>query len=438
MDLHVEAGAFVRFTSDWSAYPERELDIKGRKRIVVTSPINGENLDDVAITGGGVFDGAGDAWRPVKRDKLTEGEWKQFLARGGIVNDKTNTWYPNLTAKQFKRSDTREDYRPVLLKIVNCHRLLLEGVTFQNSPMWNLNPMLCDDVTIRNVNVENPSYSQNGDGIDLENCRNVVLRDSRFSVGDDGICLKSGANAEGRRIAVPTENVLIENCVVYHAHGGVTIGSEMSSGVRNVRVNNCLFIGTDLGLRFKSTRGRGGIVENIEINNVFMTDIATDAIGFNMYYGGQSPGAGDDSGGAATGVAVDEGTPQFRDITIANVVCRGAKQAVALQGLPEMPIRGIHLRNVSITAERGVACTDARDITFDNVEILNRKGAVLTVVNARDVRVDRLNYSPGAEAFVKAGGTNNAYVVLRHVDLKPAKTDFTFTDGATREAFKVE
>ena len=145
---------------------------------------------------------------------------------------------------------------------------------------------------------------------------------------------------------MPTENVLIEDCIVYHGHGGVTIGSEMSSGVRNVRVNNCVFMGTDIGLRFKSQRGRGGVVEKIYISNVRMTDIATDAIGFNLYYGGQAPGEGGE-GAAAAGSrsrAVSEKTPQFRDIYIENVVCRGARQAVALQGLPEMPIRGIHLQ----------------------------------------------------------------------------------------------
>jgi polygalacturonase len=429
IELHLEAGALVQFTPDWSEYPDRELDIKGRKRTVVTSPLYGENLEDVAITGSGVFDGAGNAWRPVKRSKLTEGEWKKLVGGGGVLDDKGITWYPKPEAKAFKRSDAKEDYRPVLLKLVNCHRLLLEGVTFQNSPMWNLNPVLCDDVTIRNVNVRNPWFSQNGDGLDLESCRNVVLHGSHFDVGDDGICLKSGMNEEGRRIGVPTENVLIEDCVVYHAHGGVTIGSEMSSGVRNVRVNNCTFIGTDVGLRFKSTRGRGGVVEKIYISNVQMTDIVTDAIGFNMYYGG--------GGDEAKSVPVSEKTPQFRNIYIRNVTCRGARQAVALQGLPEMPIRGIHLRDVSITAERGIACTDAQDITFDNVEILNRKGAVLNLVNTRDLRADHLVGAAGAEAFVNADGPNNTGSI-RHTDLKSARQDFILTGGALRETIKVE
>ena len=375
------------------------------------------------------MDGSGDAWRPVKKYKMTENQWEQLLAKtNGVLEANGSLWWPSTEAKA--------DRRPNLLKLVNCRRVLLEGVTFQNSPCWNLNPTLCEDLTLRNVSVRNPWYSQNGDGLDIENCQKVVVRGSRFDVGDDGICLKSGANEEGRRLGVPTENLLIEDCVVYHAHGGVTIGSEMSAGVRNVRVNNCLFIGTDLGLRFKSQRGRGGVVEKIYISNVRMTDIATDAIGFDMYYSGQGPGEGGE-GASAEIMPVTEKTPQFRDIWIEDVICRGARQAVALQGLPEMPIRGIHLDNVSITAENGMACTDAQDITLNNVEILNSRGPVMSLLNSRDVQVDHLTYASGDGAVIKADGTNNT-AVIKHTDLKAGRPDFDLSNGAAPENFKVE
>ena len=437
VELHLEEGALVQFQPDYSLYPPIQLDMKGRPRTVTTSPIHGENLEDIAITGKGVMDGSGNAWRPVKKYKMTEIQWKQLLAKtNSVLESSGNLWWPSVEAKERERQEGRQ--RPNLLKLVNCRRVLLEGVTFQNSPGWNLNPTLCEDLTLRNVVVRNPWYSQNGDGLDIENCQKVVVRGSRFDVGDDGICLKSGANEEGRRIGVPTENVLIEDCVVYHAHGGVTIGSEMSAGVRNVRVNNCLFLGTEVGLRFKSTRGRGGVVEKIYISNVRMTDILTDAIGFNMYYGGQGPGEpGDGVATETKTVPVSEKTPQFRDIWIENVICRGARQAVALQGLPEMPIRGIHLSNVSLTAENGMACTDAQDITLDNVEILNSRGPVMSLLNSRDVQVDHLTYASGTGAVVKADGTNNS-AVIKHTDLKAGRPDFDLSNGAAAENFKVE
>ena len=436
VELHLEEGALVLFKPDFNLYPPWQLDIKGRPRLVATSPLHGENLENIAITGRGVFDGSGDAWRPVKKSKMTENQWRQLLATPGSVLETNNDlWWPSAEAQARERQ--AGGHRPTLLKFVNCRKVLLEGVTFQNSPGWNLNPLLCQDLTLRNIIVRNPWYAQNGDGLDIENCRSVVLRGSRFDVGDDGICLKSGANEEGRRIAVPTENVLIEDCVVYHAHGGVTIGSEMSSGVRNVRVNNCLFLGTDLGLRFKSQRGRGGVVEKIYISNVRMTGIVTDAIGFNLYYGGQGPGEGGEGATEAKPEPVSEKTPQFREIYIENVICRGARQAVALVGLPEMPIRGIHLDHVSITAENGVACTDVQDVTLNQVEIFNSRGPVLSLVNSRDVMLDRLTYTPGAETLIKAVGPNNSAVV-KNTDLKAAKRDFDLSNGATREQFKAE
>jgi polygalacturonase len=430
IELHLEEGALLLFTREHRQYPVREFDFKGQTSRLTLSPLWADGAEDVAITGRGIVDGNGEAWRPVKKSKMTEGQWNKLVASGGSVEGEGNgqIWTPD------SDSDAR---RPNLLKLVNCKRVLLEGVTFQNSPAWNLNPTLCDDVTVRDVTVRNPWYSQNGDGLDLEHCRNVIVRRCRLDVGDDAICLKSGKDATGRRIGVPTENVLIEDCVVYHGHGGVVIGSEMSAGVRNVRVNNCIFMGTDLGLRFKSTRGRGGVVEKIYISNIQMTDIPTDAIGFNLYYGGQAPEDQADGSGAAA-VAVDEGTPQFRDIYISDVVCRGARTAVALQGLPEMPIRGIHLKNVSITAERGVVCADAQDITLDNVELRNRKGSVVSLSGSRDVRVNNLSYAPGAEAVFKASGTNNANITVAKTDLKAAKQDVSLSGGAGRAIFKFE
>jgi len=195
-----------------------------------------------------------------------------------------------------------------------------------------------------------------------------------------------GVEAPG--LELPTEDVLVEDCTVYHAHGGFTIGSEMSGGVRNVRVNNCTFIGTDIGLRFKSTRGRGGVVENILISNVRMVDIPGDAINFNLYYGGKAPL--DEAGAQAeTKVPpVTEATPQFRGIQIENVVCRGANKALVLQGLPEMPIRDIVLKHVAISSQQGVFVTDAEGILFEHVRVDNKTGEALQTLRVKDSKLD--------------------------------------------------
>lgn len=404
INLHLERGALLKFSGDFKLYPLTVIDMKGEKEVDSVSPISGENLENVAITGEGIIDGGGDAWRPVKKEKLSESDWRALVKSGGVLNDKGDTWWPSRDAmagekavEQLRKSGSLklEDYepshqflRPKMLRLIGCKKVLLEGVTFQNPPNWTLNPALCEDVSILDVKVHNSYAAQNSDALDLESCRRAVIRDCTFDAGDDGICIKSGKDAAGRRIGVPTEDVLIEGCTVYHAHGGFTIGSEMSGGVRNVRVDNCTFIGTDVGLRFKSARGRGGIVEKIFISNVRMTDVTSDAINFDMFYVGKPPLDAADGTIETNFPPVNEGTPQFRDIHIENVICRGAQKAIVLQGLPEMPIRGITLKNVSITARAGAFVTDADGIKFENVRIENQSGPKLTQVRVQNSSLD--------------------------------------------------
>jgi len=261
---------------------------------------------------------------------------------------------------------------------------LLQGVTFQNPPNWTMNPVLCEDVSILNVTVHNAPSAQNSDALDLESCRRAVIRGCIFDTGDDGICIKSGKDAGGRRIGVPTEDVLVADCTVYHAHGGFTIGSEMSGGVRNLLVTNCTFLGTDIGLRFKSRRGRGGVVEKIFMTDIRMTDIAHAAIDFNFSYGGKSPDDEAADPAEVTVPPVTEETPRFRDLHFENVLCRGAQTAMVLQGLPEMPLQNVSLKNVLLTAQKGVFISDADGINFSEVTIQNQKGPPLTQVRVKN------------------------------------------------------
>jgi polygalacturonase len=415
IELHGDEGALVQFTKDTTQFKGRAL-------------IYGENLENIAITGPGIFDGAGDAWRPVKHYKMTELQWKALVASGGRVDTQQDMWFPASGGMR----------RPHMLIFRGCKRVLLADATFQNSPAWNINPSFCDDLTVRNLTIRNPWYSQNGDGLDLDSCRNVIIRGTRLDVGDDALCMKSGAGAEARKNGRPTENVLIEDCTVYHGHGGFTIGSEMSGGVRNIRVNNCVFIGTDIGLRFKTQRGRGGVVEKIYLSNIQMTNIPTDAISFNMYYGGAGPTEETPTTGEVAAVPVGEGTPQFRDIYIENVTCRGARRAVQLQGLPEMPIAGIHLRNVSITADQGLVCQDAQGITLSGVDIDSRQGPVASFIGSRNIAVDRLAYPAGAETLFKVQGRNNSNIVVTGTTNPASAKGIVLADGATVAALQMK
>ena len=381
--FHLEAGSLIQFSRDHTLYPLRVFDARGEKSVQSTSPFNGEKLEDIAITGAGVIDGGGDSWRYVKKPKTTEPFWKALVASGGVLNAKGTEWWPSQAAMDGAAATgaleaagsldiaAYQPYhlyiRPRLLRLLDCRRVLLEGVTFRNSPNWTLHPWLCEDITLRDLKIFNDRWAQNSDAMDIDSCRRVHVHDCVIDTGDDGLCIKSGMNESGRRLGVPTEDVRIEDCVVYDGHGGFTIGSEMSGGVRNILVQNCTFIGTAIGLRFKTVRGRGGVVENIHIRGVRMTGIENAAIDFNFFYTANGKPA------EATPTP-NEGTPTFRNILIEDVLAVGSGSPLVMRGLPEMPLRDITLRDVSLSAARGADLLNCDGLRFERVRIRAEQG----------------------------------------------------------------
>lgn len=406
VNLHVEKNALVLFSGDADLYPLVRTSFEGLDMLRCQSPISAMNAENIAITGHGVLDGSGDSWRPVKRNKMTDGQWKSLLKSGGVVDESGKVWYPNegalkasiLTGSKEKREISDSEWegmkrwlRPVLLSIVKSKRVLLEGVTFRNSPSWCLHPLSCEDLTLNGVKVFNPWYSQNGDALDVESCKNVVVTNSLFDAGDDAICIKSGKDADGRRRGEPCENVLVKNNTVLHGHGGFVVGSEMSGGVRNVYVADCTFIGTDVGLRFKSTRGRGGVVENVYVDNINMINIPGDALIADLYY------AVKDAPGAPV-PAVTEETPSFKNIHISNISCKGAGRAMFLNGLPEMPIENFSVRNMRITdAQKGAFINKVAGVTLENIEIETADNTYLQVENTTNITIDGKEYDKISE-----------------------------------------
>ena len=390
IDLHLEKGAVIQFAADENLYPLVNTSFEGLDTRRCQSPIGANNAENISITGEGVIDGNGQYWRPVKKSKVTDSHWKRLLAQPGSVEIRKGYWVPSEGFAKGEQganmnvptAQTDEEWeavkrflRPVMVSLVGCKNVLLQGVIFQNSPAWNLHPLMCENIIVENLLVRNPAYAQNGDAIDLESCKNALIINSRFDAGDDGICLKSGKDKDGRRRGRPCENVVVDGCTVFAGHGGFVVGSEMSGGVRNISVKDCQFVGTDVGLRFKSTRGRGGIVENIYIDGISMTDIATYALTFNMYYGGKSVAevlaeGGNASASSAPVVPVTEETPIFRNIDIRNVICHHAGYAMEFNGLPEMPIDGIHLKDIYILSKNDATFNFSKNITKENVNIV--------------------------------------------------------------------
>lgn len=422
INLHLEKGAFILFTSDKSQYPLVVTTYEGQETRRCQSPLSGRNLKNIAITGHGIINGSGEAWRPLKRAKVTDNQWKKFLSSGGVLKAK-DYWVPSesslkgelLAEKGWKPEggvmtdahweEIRDYLRPVMVSLINCKNILLQGVTFENSPSWNIHPLMCENIIVDGVFIRNPSYAQNGDGLDLESCRNAIVVNSTLDVGDDAICLKSGKDEEGRRRARPTENVLVDNCIVMRGHGGFVVGSEMSGGVRNVSVTNCKFVGTHVGLRFKSTRGRGGVVENIYVRNVSMVDILNESFLFDLYYGLRPTGAPDKQ-------PVTEATPVFRNIYVTDLVSRNANKAMLFNGLPEMNISNINVRNATFTTRLGAELSEADGVNFQNVHVEPSEGPALILNNVKNFSAAGFTYPESLKVPLVRSGNENANIVL--------------------------
>lgn len=453
INLHLVTGATLLFTRDFDQYPLVKGNWEGLPQMRNQSPISATDASNIAITGKGIIDGNGDAWRMVKKEKLTESQWKKLLASGGVSDD-GRTWYPSQKAIKGSKTpnagvispekdaafyDSVKDFlRPNLLVITNCKYILLEGVTFQNSPAWCLHPLMSQHLTVRGITVKNPWYAQNGDGIDVESCSNVLIENSVFDVGDDALCIKSGRDAAGRARAMPTENVIIRGCTVYASHGGFVIGSEMSGGARNIYVSNCTFVGADIGLRFKTTRGRGGLVENIFINDIYMKDIPGEAILFDMYYMARDPVplAGEKRELPKVEFrTVDETTPSFRNFHISNVYCNGARKGIFIRGLPEMHVKDIVLENMVLQADKGIDIQEATGITLRNINIISKEtNPVVDIVQSDKLLFDNITYRLGAELLFRVSGDRSSGITIQHTDASQAREKISYELGATEKS----
>ncbi|MDP4151311.1 MAG: glycoside hydrolase family 28 protein [Bacteroidota bacterium] len=401
VELHLERGALVIFTKDRTQYPI--IPAAEGHGFVVASPVYGFNLTDMAITGEGVMDGGGESWRPVKKSKMTPAQWKGFVNSGGVVSSDGEVWWPSMEAmdgeaylKNLRKKNNgapptagdlvqaRDYLRPYMVYLVNCRNVLLQNVTLRNSPKYVVYPHGCRNLIMDHVNIFNEWWAQNGDGVDISACKDVILYRCNVSAGDDGICMKSSDGGKpGDKNDAALENILIAGCVVYHAHGGFVIGSNTDGGMHNIFVSDCSFAGTDVGLRFKSNMGRGGLVDNIFIQDISMRDIATYAIVFDTYYENMPAGYVPDPNAPRP----TDKTPEFRNFHISRIHCNGAQTAISITGLPQMPVRDIHFDSVEITAEKGLVATQARGIDLHAVRLTTVAKPVMQVDATAEVRV---------------------------------------------------
>jgi polygalacturonase len=357
--LEVQSGAMLLGSPDVADYPLRRSPWDNQRE-EISSLIYAENAEDVTIRGRGTIDGQGHYW------------WRRmgWPSRLKVPRDQR-------TPEELAQLALLANGRPQLIRLVGCKLVAVEGLHLINSPSWTIHPLMCEFVTVDGVTIENPVPSPNTDGINPQSCRNVQIMNSRIDVGDDCVTLKSGINEIGRKAGRPDENITITNCVMLKGHGAVTIGSEMSGGVRNVVVSNCIFQGTDVGIRVKSQRGRGGVVEGFNVANVVMQDVKSAFTITTFYQGSDKPG---------DRFPVDAGTPIFRDFHFSNVTARGGKSAGEITGLKEMPVGGFTFRDVHIQAQTGMKITNAKDVTFLDSSVTPAQGEAFTIVGSTGIR----------------------------------------------------
>lgn len=353
LTITVPAGATLSFINNVTLYPVVNSRWEGAKRDVYQACLYGNHLTNITLTGSGTVDGNGLFW------------WKKF-----------------------KNEDLKYP-RPYLVSIENSTNVNIENLTFKNSPSWTLHPMESINVLINNVSVYNPADSPNTDGLDPESCSDIRIVNSLFDVGDDCIAIKSGTEATDEKN--PCKNIVISNCNMKHGHGGVVIGSEMSGNVENVVISNCIFYQTDRGIRLKTRRGRGGIVSDIAVSNIVMTETLCPIVINSYYYCG--PAGNEKYVWDKNKYPIDARTPKYKHFTFNNIIAKNVKSAAMfIYGLPETPIEDVNINSVQIymdpeasptepamiadapkLSQSGIFMENTKNISISNTNIVGKR-----------------------------------------------------------------
>ncbi|GAB3821903.1 glycoside hydrolase family 28 protein [Pontibacter rugosus] len=357
VNLHLEKGATILFSTNPKDYlPLVYTRWEGVELMNYSPLIYAFEEKNIAVTGEGTLDGQANEtnWWPWKGNRRHG--WKPGTPNQNDADKRAALFQMAEDNVPVSERKFGEGFylRPQFVQPYRCENVLIEGVTIINSPMWILNPVLCNNVTIQGVRVE--SQGPNSDGCDPESCKNVLIKDCFFNTGDDCIAIKSGRNADGRRINVPSENIVIQGCTMANGHGGVVIGSEISGGVRNVFAENCTMNSPllDRALRIKTSSMRGGVVENIYLRNIEVGQVAEQVIRVNMFY--------EDSGPYI---------PTVRNVEVRNMtVQNGGDVGVLLEGYKESPVQNLRLINVKINnVKEPYKFSNVKNIEFENVTI---------------------------------------------------------------------
>lgn len=344
VNLHLAKGAQLIFSAKPEDYlPPVFTRWEGTECYNYSPLIYANGCENIAVTGEGVLEGSGQSWWPWKKLQDAGANAVYDAAAAGTPVDK-------------RVYGTREAaLRPSFLQFINCKSVLIEGVSFIDGPQWTVHPVYCEDVVIRGIHIR--TSGPNTDGLNPDSCKNVLIEDGDFCTGDDCIAINAGLNEDGWRVAKPCENIIIRRCTMTGGHGAIVVGSAISGGARNIYAEQCSIKGTMQGLRLKSMRGRGGLVENVWFEDIRIDDVSSEAVQVNMFYE------------FSTVMPKTQVPSIFRNIHFKGIRGSGAQTAVFIKGLPEQPLQNISFEGIELTAQRALVCTDAVGLELEQCEL---------------------------------------------------------------------
>lgn len=401
--IYVDAGATIKFSDDFSEYtPFVEMRYEGVVMKSFMPLFYAYEEENITIKGEGTIDGNGKKWwygtfilEGAYKDNLLEKEIERYRK----MWDKENPDFSLEESSDWKRTLNKKYFRPPLFQTYKCKNITVSGLTFINSPFWTINPEFCENVKIQGITINNPD-APNTDGVNPSSCKNVMISNCNINVGDDCITLKSGRDLQGREFGVPCENITITNCIMMAGHGGVVIGSEMSGDVRRVTISNCVFDGTDRGIRLKSGRGRGGIVEELRVNNIVMNNIKKEAITLNLFYSDMKK------------EEFSERTPVFRNIHISNLTGSNVNIACSVLGIEESLIENLSFSNVNLESKTGFIVDRAKDVFLKDIKINVLEGSPFVFSNSKNLHINNISSSTSLVSYplIKAYDIENMLI----------------------------
>tara|TARA_R110002049_G_scaffold38978_4_gene120414 strand:- start:17614 stop:19200 length:1587 start_codon:yes stop_codon:yes gene_type:complete len=378
--LYIDSGATIIFSEDFDDYlPMVPTRFQGANGKGFSPLIYGNNLQNVSIVGMGTIDGQGEVWqKAIKEIRKAEKE--------GIINE-PNKWQ-KIFAKnnpEKKNLDQSGFQRPLFIQFLNSSRIKIKDIKVINAPFWTVHFVDCDNVTVDGVYIKNPEESSNTDGINPESSRNVKITNCVIDVGDDCISIKSGKGSEARENYKPSKNIQISNCTMIHGAAGVSIGSEMSAGVENVVISNCIIENTGKGIHIKTNRNRGGYIKNVRVNNIIIKDIlycfdeVPAAMHINaMYYDKDS----------IQNMPITKSTPILENIHFSNITMSNIKYPVFLYGLGESNFKDISFSNMDISSIEGMKIKNVDGLSMKNISMRTVSSDILNASYIKNMNIE--------------------------------------------------